>query len=197
MQNGTENSCAIQARKIRLLSPSGPTGFPKDKELRTSSISEGVIIKELKETPSATYLLILGRTALHSLSSVWSLKKLLRRLALSVSSEYMIPPCSRVGMEEFVVGEIKNLRVVHQSFAESVSGLSLFARLCIKAFFELRIIFITMLRRFLNLYQLWAEFVSLAFLCALLRLRMCFLIFVVSQGGSEGLILMLLFEIYD
>ena len=46
-QNGTENSCAI-SRKILLLSPSGPTAFPKGKELRTSSISEGVIIKELK-----------------------------------------------------------------------------------------------------------------------------------------------------
>ena len=50
-----------------------------------------------------TYLLILGRAALLSLSSVWSLKKMLRRLALSVSSEYMIPSCSKVGMEEFVV----------------------------------------------------------------------------------------------
>ena len=96
VQNGTENSSAI-SRKIRI-SPSGPAAFHKGKELRTSSISEGVIIKELKETPSATYLLILGRTALLLVSSVWSLKKLLRRLALSASSEYMIPPCSKVGM---------------------------------------------------------------------------------------------------
>ena len=96
-------------------------------------------------------------------------------------------------MEEFVVEEIKNLRVVQQS----VSDLSLFAKLSIKAFFELRIIFITVLRRFLNLFQLWAKFVSLAFLYALLRLRMCFLIFVVSQGGSEGLIQMLLLGIHE
>ena len=105
VQNGTENSCAI-SRKLRLLSQSGPTAFPKGKELRTSSISKGVIIKELKETPSATYLLILRRTALFSLSSVWSLKKL-RGLSFSVASEYMIPSCSKVSMEEFVVGEIK------------------------------------------------------------------------------------------
>ena len=59
-----------------------------------------------------TYLLILGRAALLSLSSVWSLKKMLRRLALSVSSEYMIPSCSRVGMEELVEFiMLKNTRI--------------------------------------------------------------------------------------
>ena len=58
---------------------------------------------------------------------------------------------------------MKNLRVVHQSFAESVSDLSLFARLSMNAFFELRIIFVTVFRRFLNLFQLWADFESLAF----------------------------------
>ena len=66
----------------------------------------------------------------------------------------MIPSCSKVGMEEFVFGEMKNLRVVHQPFAESVPDLSLFARLSMNAFFELRIIFVTVFRRFLNLFQL-------------------------------------------
>ena len=53
------------------------------------------------------------------------------------------------------------------------------------------------MRNCLNLFQFILELVCLAFLYARFRFRMSLLIWHVSQGGSDGLILTVLFGIHS
>ena len=68
---------------------------------------------------------MLGSCALLSSSKVWSLKKLFSRFALSVSSLKICPSFSKVGIDDFVDGVMKDFRVDHQSLEEIMFDFSL------------------------------------------------------------------------
>ena len=92
--------------------------------------------------------------------------------------------------------EIKDLRIVHQFRDDSDSDFSLFAILSVWVCLDSLIIEVTLFLMRLKLAQWAGELVIFAFLYALFRFLMIFLILKVSQGGSEGLILKTLFGIH-
>ena len=92
--------------------------------------------------------------------------------------------------------EIKDLKIVHQFRDDSDSDFSLFAILSVWVCLDSLIIEVTLFLMRLKLAQWAGELVIFAFLYALFRFLMIFLILKVSQGGSEGLILTTLFGIH-
>ena len=81
----------------------------------------------------------------------------------------------------------------HKSLEDSDSDLSLFERWSTYCCLDCRIESTTLFLIFLNLLHNLRLFCWVAFLYALLRFRISFLIAVVIQGGSDGLILTDLF----
>lgn len=82
---------------------------------------------------------------------------------------------------------MNDLRIVHHCLDDKESDFKLLAMLSLKAFFDSRIIFVTVFLKCLNLAQCIWRLVRLALRYALFRFRIIFLIAVVSHGGSEGL----------
>ena len=89
------------------------------------------------------------------------------------------------------------LSVAHQSREESVSDLSFSESLSKNAFLEFRRTAIVLFLSFLNLDQCASKLVRLACLYALLRFLMYCFRCVVIQGGSDGLIRIVLLGIHS
>ena len=68
---------------------------------------------------------MLGSCALLSSSKVWILKKMFSRFALLVSSLKICTSFSKVGIDDFVDGVMKDFRVDHQSLEDKVFDCSL------------------------------------------------------------------------
>ena len=80
-------------------------------------------------------------------------KKSFRTLALSKSSEYIVPSWSKGGIDDLLYGEINDLRVVHQSLEVSVLFFNLLAKLFKSDFLDCRIAVTTSFLICLNLAQ--------------------------------------------
>ena len=85
----------------------------------------------------------------------------------------------------------------HQSLEDKGFDLSLLESWSRYCCLDCRIVSITLFLRFLNLFHNLCVSICLAFWYALLRFRISLRIAVVIQGGSEGLILTVLFGIHS
>ena len=96
-------------------------------------------------------------------------KKSFKRVAFSWSSVYTAPLCSIGGTVDLVLGEINDFKIVHQSLEEIEPDFNLSEILSVCVFLASLIMLTTLLRSFLNLFQLVGKLVSFAFLYARLR----------------------------
>ena len=118
-------------------------------------------------------------------------------LALSKSSEYIVPSWSKGGIDDLLSGEINDLRVVHQSLEVSVLFFNLLAKLSKRDFLDCRIAVTTSFLICLNLAQRAGDCERFAFRNARFLFLISFLIYEFINVGSEGLILMILFGIQN
>ena len=106
-----------QFSEIQLLIPSGPVALLMGRALKTDSTSSQVTTILLNPTQSNRGNS--GRNTFSSFNIVCLQKKIFKTLALSKSSEYIVPSWSKGGIDDLSLGEINDLRVVHQSLEVS------------------------------------------------------------------------------
>ena len=137
LQKGEEISWA-SSRRIRLLRLLGPEALPigRDLSIVSTSVRENSILFSSLVTAVGS---IWGRIGYWLFRLLWLWKKLFKILAFSFSSELIQPSFSRGGIDVLDCGEMKVLRTVHQSLAESSPLVSFEAVLSWKAFLASRI----------------------------------------------------------
>ena len=125
------------SRKIRLLIASGPVAFPKGRDFKIDSTSNGeveIVFRLLSGIGRSE-----GSDARLSSRIVCPTKKSFSREAFSVSSVSMVSSFKSGGMDVVCSGLIKCLRVFHQSFGPMSLLESFAASLSTSDFFDLRI----------------------------------------------------------
>ena len=90
---------------------------------------------------------------------------------------------------------MKDFRVDHQYLEDKMFDFSLLDNWSRYCCLDRRIYSITLFLSFLNLFHCLGVYICLPLLYARLRLHICFRIAVVIDGGSDGLILTVLFGI--